>query len=346
MKKLIFLMVTFSVSLLLILPGGQIANAASTQVPDELIVRHNGLEWVWASPCSGGCSQPSPSLASGGWRFATDAEFSLRPPASAFAAPGWSEPPNGSCYPEHSRKPCLCAAQFFDPNYSFCDGNDLNAGLVVNTYNGGNWEMFFVRNGQSADIDSDGVPDDTDNCPAEYNPDQSNSDGDVIGDACDRCPLDPDNDVDGDGVCGEVDNCPHAGNPGQEDSDNDGIGDACNIGIDSDGDEWADVFDNCPSYPNSGQADGDNDSVGDACDICPSDPGRRIPTRMARAMPVMQMTIMTESKILLLTIVLSHRMPIRQTLIWMAKAMPVIWTLMETGLPMRPNNAPTPRPML
>jgi hypothetical protein len=208
----------------------------------------------------------------GGWRFATDAEFSLRPPASAFASPGWLEPPNGTCYADHTRRPCLCASQYFDPNFDFCDGGDLLAGLVTNVYNGGNWDMLFVRNVQSADIDGDGVPDETDNCPAEYNPDQSNSDGDAAGDACDRCPLDPDNDVDGDGVCGEVDNCPHAANPGQEDTDNDGIGDACNIGIDSDGDEWSDVFDNCPSHPNADQADGDNDKVGDACDICPLDP--------------------------------------------------------------------------
>jgi hypothetical protein len=272
MKKLFFLMVTFSLSLPLILAGGETANAASTQVPDELIVKHNGLEWVWASPCSGGCSQPLPSMMPGGWRFATDAEFSLRPPASAFAAPGWLEPPNGTCYADHTRRPCLCASQYFDPNFDFCDGGDLLAGLVTNVYNGGNWDMLFVRSVQSADIDGDGVPDETDNCPAEYNPDQSNSDGDAAGDACDRCPLDPDNDVDGDGVCGEVDNCPHAANPGQEDTDNDGIGDACNIGIDSDGDEWTDVFDNCPSHPNADQADGDNDKVGDACDICPLDP--------------------------------------------------------------------------
>ena len=37
------------------------------------------------------------------------------------------------------------------------------------------------------DIDNDGVPIDDDNCPNDYNPDQSDSDGDEIGDECDDC---------------------------------------------------------------------------------------------------------------------------------------------------------------
>lgn len=41
-----------------------------------------------------------------------------------------------------------------------------------------------------ADSDGDGVRDGDDNCPAVYNPDQLNRDGDAKGDACDLCPLD------------------------------------------------------------------------------------------------------------------------------------------------------------
>jgi hypothetical protein len=61
--------------------------------------------------------------------------------------------------------------------------------------------------GCPGDMDADGVCDDVDNCPADANADQANSDTDAFGDACDNCDL--------------VDN------PGQEDCDNDGTGDAC-----------------------------------------------------------------------------------------------------------------------
>lgn len=92
-----------------------------------------------------------------------------------------------------------------------------------------------------SDGDGDGIADDEDNCPHNFNPDQGDLDNDGFGDVCDpcpedpnktepgicgcgvsdmdsdgdgvadcndNCPNDPENDVDGDGVCGNVDNCP------------------------------------------------------------------------------------------------------------------------------------------
>ncbi len=73
------------------------------------------------------------------------------------------------------------------------------------------------------DVDSDGVPDETDNCPLLANPDQVNTDGaDDGGDACDS-------DDDNDGWEDDYDNCRRIANPQQEDSDEDGCGDACVI---------------------------------------------------------------------------------------------------------------------
>ena len=148
-----------------------------------------------------------------------------------------------------------------------------------------------------------------DNCPDVDNADQMDSDGDGIGDACDVCPFDVDNDSDEDGFCSEIcigeecleapctgeddeleecqDNCPLVSNPDQLDTDGDGVGDACEgcegdtdcDGVPDDGDdsgdpddnpcadgEVQDCDDNCPETENPLQSDVDDDGEGDACD--------------------------------------------------------------------------------
>ncbi len=57
------------------------------------------------------------------------------------------------------------------------------------------------------DVDCDGIPDDVDNCPVTFNPDQIDSDGDGVGSACD--------------------NCASTRNHDQGDIDRDGEGDVC-----------------------------------------------------------------------------------------------------------------------
>src|SRR5690625_4036643 len=103
------------------------------------------------------------------------------------------------------------------------------------------------------DADGDGIPDDEDNCPYDYNPDQKDTDGDGVGDVCD-------DDIDGDGIPNDEDNCPYVHNPGQEDMDGDGVGDACDDDIDGDG--IPNDKDNCPTVPNPDLADMDGDGVG------------------------------------------------------------------------------------
>jgi hypothetical protein len=70
------------------------------------------------------------------------------------------------------------------------------------------------------DQDGDGDPDGTDNCISDFNPDQSDIDGDGIGDACDP-------DRDGDGIADGTDNCRDTVNPDQLDFDGDGLGNVC-----------------------------------------------------------------------------------------------------------------------
>lgn len=147
---------------------------------------------------------------------------------------------------------------------------------------------------EDTDSDGDRVPDLVDNCPAQRDPSQGDTDGDHRGDACDD---DDDNDgkLDGQDNCprlanrdqqdtnangvGDVcddgdrdfipwasDNCPNDQNPFQEDLDGDGKGDVCDT--DADGDNLTDTRDNCPRLNTSLTADSDRDGVGDACDNC------------------------------------------------------------------------------
>ena len=109
---------------------------------------------------------------------------------------------------------------------------------------------------EPGDLDCDGVPDGSDNCPQDPNPTQTDTDQDGLGDACDTCPQDPWNDYEHDGICTPPDNCPDRYNPAQEDTDADGQGDVCDYddGLlffnlkDATHVEWQDDFLLCDGY--------------------------------------------------------------------------------------------------
>jgi hypothetical protein len=121
----------------------------------------------------------------------------------------------------------------------------------------------------TGDTDNDGVDNAVDNCPAKPNSDQQDTDNDGIGDVCDATPT---GDTDNDGIDNAVDNCPAKSNPDQQDTDNDGIGDVCDSTPtgDTDNDGIDNAVDNCPAKSNSDQQDTDNDGVGDICDSTPT----------------------------------------------------------------------------
>jgi hypothetical protein len=119
---------------------GTAAQAVPVYAPvtNDLIVTAAGFEWVWASPCSGGCSIIDLSYQGTlGWRFATTAEFLLRPVFAAFVD---STQPTGF----------KCASKYFDPVYTHCDSGDFQAGFVVSQPNGNNFETLLVRGTPSA----------------------------------------------------------------------------------------------------------------------------------------------------------------------------------------------------
>ena len=117
--------------------------------------------------------------------------------------------------------------------------------------------LSYSLAGGCVDVDRDNVCEDVDNCPTVFNPDQTDSDGNWLGDACQE-------DQDADGVADGEDNCPEVANADQANQDGDDLGDRCDPDVDGDG--HVNASDNCPNVTNANQANMDNDLQGDACD--------------------------------------------------------------------------------
>ena len=146
-----------------------------------------------------------------------------------------------------------------DPDFDD-DGVENEADNCSRDFNPGQTDTDSDGMGNACDDDddSDGLPDASDNCPLVVNREQADNEGDGIGDLCD--PDDDDDDIED-----PDDNCPVLANPEQVNSDGDDFGDACDD--DDDGDGHLDESDNCPLRANPGQEDLDGDRLGDSCDL-------------------------------------------------------------------------------
>jgi hypothetical protein len=116
------------------------------------------------------------------------------------------------------------------------------------------------------DTDDDTVLDGADNCLFVANTDQTDTDGDGLGDACDA-------DDDNDGLSDSDETAVYGTNPLDPDTDDDGLSDGAEVPLggdpldpDSDDDTVLDGADNCLLTANIDQTDTDGDGLGDACD--------------------------------------------------------------------------------
>ena len=211
----------------------------------------------------------------------------------------WSRPPD-HCFAYVSDVPVRWAAQFPSTTPIFetmpVVGGHRDAGdydlrphhtgipqMIMKGYETNKNSLINTDNQLNIPESGNGIPDILDEALwnlKSWESFQMGTDG--LGDACDLCPDDPENDADGDKVCAGTrfnssmiaggDNCPRKYNPLQEDLDGDTIGDACDSStiIDRDSDGITDNADNC--IGSSLKTDTDSDWVGDACDTCPNDP--------------------------------------------------------------------------
>jgi len=158
----------------------------------------------------------------------------------------------------------------------------------------GVFDSCDIAGGFTLDLNSNGVPDEcencadsdgdgfadpgpgsgsclVDNCPDRFNPDQSDSDADGVGDTCDVCPGANDKvDTDLDGTPDGCDLC--LGFDDAADADLDGVPDGCDACAgfddlaDADLDGAPDDCDVCPGLDDASDLDGDG--VPDGCDAC------------------------------------------------------------------------------
>jgi hypothetical protein len=124
---------------------------ASTIIPDEnILLNFSGLDWVYAGPIAteewgpGNIETPE-YRASEGWRYATQAEWDLRPDWTDFIIGGISLSPSAG-FGDHSLY--RFASEYWG-NFNHVDLNDAADGLITNGFDIGSldevWETWYVR---------------------------------------------------------------------------------------------------------------------------------------------------------------------------------------------------------
>jgi len=140
-----------------------------------------------------------------------------------------------------------------DTQGDVCDSDDDNDDLTDSE------ELALGTNPLLQDTDIDGINDNADNCPANSNSNQLNTDGDTRGNACD---MDDDND----GVGDPSDRFP-LNAAASSDTDNDGYPGSWNVACDLICQAASGlILDNCPSNANADQLNTDGDTQGNVCD--------------------------------------------------------------------------------
>jgi hypothetical protein len=102
---------------------------------------------------------------------------------------------NGTCAANNDTGPSTCAWDWGDPNGPDCHvngkGPDKGRGhdpAHPDTGKSWGWGHHKCAGEPAPDSDSDGVPDDQDNCVYIYNPDQWDANGNGVGDECEGGP--------------------------------------------------------------------------------------------------------------------------------------------------------------
>lgn len=131
---------------------------ASTIIPDEnILLNFNGLDWVYAGPVGTGEWGPgnieAPEYrASEGWRYASAAEWALRPDWSDFIIGSTSVTPDAG-FSDHSTY--RFASEYWS-NFNHIDLNDAADGRITNGFDIGSledvYETWYVRTAITSNV--------------------------------------------------------------------------------------------------------------------------------------------------------------------------------------------------